>query len=422
MNKAVMELVVGITFVLGVALVATYTIVLSGFTLGTTKKYVVDFKQVYGLKQGDAVRVEGFEKGEVLSLRLLPGGKIRAVMVVSDDVEIYKDGGEVRVTPFSPLGGRVVEIKRGVDGPRGKHVFFDHADGVTVDQAADQAIQGEAEGELLQTLNALVEENRKSVKQIVDNLTHVSKQLTKTDNALGYLLNSEEGGQNLATVGQKLSSSAQRVDRILSRVESGEGVIGGLLKNESKLHKNVDGAVEAGKDSLQSLSRILKDAEDGESALGVLVSDNDPRITQATRGIVSDVKTITGRISEGQGTLGKLSKDDRLYEGFAGTGENLKSITKKIDSGKGLLAVLLEKESGDNARKTLKNLASITDAVNDPEAGAIGLLINDRKLRRRIARITEEVEGLITEFRDSLEDVREQAPVNAFIGAVFSAF
>lgn len=422
MNKAVMELVVGITFVLGVALVATYTIVLSGFTLGTTKKYVVDFKQVYGLKEGDAVRVEGFEKGEVLSLRLLPGGKIRAVMVVSDDVEIYKDGGEVRVTPFSPLGGRVVEIKRGVDGPRGKHVFFDHSDGVPLEEAAELAIQGEAEGELLQTLNALVEENRKSVKTIVDNLTHVSKQLTKTDNALGYLLNSDEGGQNLAAVGQKLSSSAQRVDRILARVESGEGVIGGLLKDKSKLHENVDGAVEAGKDSLQSLARILKDAEDGESALGVLVSDNDPRITQATRGIVSDVKTITGRISDGKGTLGKLSKDDRLYEGFAGTGKNMQRITKKIDSGKGLLAVLLEKESGDNARKTLKNLASITDSVNDPEAGAIGLLINDRKLRRRIARITEEIEGLITEFRDSLEDVREQAPVNAFIGAVFSAF
>ena len=53
----------------------------------------------------------GYEKGEVKQLRLLPGGKIRAVLEVASDVEIYKEKSDVRVTPFSPLGGRVVEMK-----------------------------------------------------------------------------------------------------------------------------------------------------------------------------------------------------------------------------------------------------------------------------------------------------------------------
>lgn len=421
MNKSVVELIVGVVFAAGILVLGAYTIVLSGVHLGSTKRFIVDFERVYGLKKGDAVRVEGYEKGEVKSLRLLSGGKIRAELEVQADVEIYKQNSDVRVTPFSPLGGRVVEIKRGIkDTPRGKYLSYGAAGDVGSPEEAD-VIVGTAEGELLQTLNALVSDNRESVDAIVENLKKVSIQLTRTDNALGYLLNSTDGAKKIQSVADGMASAAQRIDRILARVERGEGVIGGLVEDDSKLHKNVDQALDSGRDSLQSLSKILKRADDGKSALGVLVSD-DPTVTAATKGIVTDVKTVTGKIASGKGTLGKFVHDDKLYDGAANTAKNLDSITAKIDSGKGLLGVLLEKEAGDNARKTLENLGEITDAINDPEGGTIGLLVHDAKLRRRLVRITEEIEGLVTEFRDSLEDVREQAPVNAFIGAVFSAF
>ena len=48
--------------------------------------------------------------------------------------------------------------------------------------------------------------------------------------------------------------------------------------------------------------------------------------------------------------------------------------------------------------------------------------MKDQQFRDRIARIFTEVERLTVEFRDSVEDLREQAPINAFLGAVFAAF
>lgn len=422
MNKTLTEVVVGLVFVAGVLLLGAYTIMISGVTLGATKKYLVDFDQIYGLKEGDAVRVEGHEQGEVKELRLLPGGRIRAVLQVGGEVEIYKEGGRVQVVPFSPLGGRVVEITRGTQTERGTYAYFDHEGGKPLEDAADRdAIRGSAQGELLQTLNSLVEENRTSVRRIVENIEHVSKQLTRTDNALGYLLNEPEGAERLSEVAKGMSSSAQRLDRILERVERGDGVVGGLLEEGHPLETNLTGAVSAGREALEGVSDIVTRANRGESAVGVLVSDNSDA-TQAVEGIVTDVKVVTGKVAEGEGSLGKLVHDDRLYEGAAATAENLESITAKIDEGKGLLGVLLEEESGDNARKTLGHMASITGAIDDPEGGTLGLIVHDQALRDRVVRITEEVEGLVVEFRDSLEDLREQAPVNAFIGAVFSAF
>ena len=418
MSQRKSEVAVGVAFLAAMVLLGVYTIAIKGLSLfGETKSYLVQFDQVYGLKEGDPVRVEGKEVGEVTSLRLLPEGDVLAGIEVPAEVEIYKDGGEVRVQPFSPLGGRVVEIKRGKPSPAGKY------DPVTAEDEPGEVrpIGGVAEGELLQTLNELVETNKADVRKIVANIERVSRQLTKTDNVLGYLLNDELAARKLSEATNSLSSAAQRVDRIVARVEEGQGVVGGLLKEGSPLQRNIEGAAAAADRSLDSLGTILARAERGESALGVVVGDA-PETRDAVKGIVSDVRTITHEVAEGDGTLGKLVRDGRLYESAAGTMENLDTITGRIEGGGGILSVLTEKEAGEDVRQTLRHLSSITAAVDDPEAGTLGLLVHDQALRGRIARVATEIEGLVVEFRDTLEDSREQAPVNAFIGAVFAAF
>jgi phospholipid/cholesterol/gamma-HCH transport system substrate-binding protein len=423
MKKAQLsEVLVGLLFVTGVALLGAYTILITKVAFGDMKKFKVVFREVYGLKEGDAVRVEGHEKGEVKSLRLLPEGGIMCVMEVTEDVTIYKAQSQVRVTPFSPLGGRVIEIERGKDTPAedDTYTYFGKAKGAVDVEEAD-VIQGVAEGELLQTLNALVEENRDNVARIITNLTLVSQQLTRTDNILGYLINSEEGKQRIEGVVEGMSSSANRLDNILSRVEEGQGVIGGLVTPDTALGRDVEATVASARSAFGSASNILGRADEGKSALGVLVGD-DHDAAGAVRAIVHDVSVITSRIAAGEGTLGKLVHDPALYDAATGTMQNVETITERMESGDGILGVLTEKQAGEDVKAILSHTASITKAVDDPNAGMLGLLVHDDALRGRISRIAEEVERLATEFRDSLEDTREQAPVNAFIGAVFSAF
>jgi phospholipid/cholesterol/gamma-HCH transport system substrate-binding protein len=421
-TSALSELVVGGVFALGVTLLGVYTILISGLGISTTKKYVVDFTEIQGLKVNDTVRVEGHEVGEVVSLRLLPGGSIRSVLEVDDDVQIYREGSSVRITPFSPLGGRVVEIERGdAETPRGSYSFYDHPDGTSLDEA--DVIQGEAEGEALASLNKLINDNRENFQALIANLKAASDQLAGRDSVLGYLINDPQGGDKLEEILSRLQSASGHLDSILGRVDQGQGVLGAVTVDGHPLQEDLEGAVDAGRGTLESAERILDRADRGESALGVLVGEDQPARDNLD-GILADVKHISGEISDpqGSGTLTRLVHDDRLYEYASDTFENTASITERVNNNEGVLGALFDEQAGQDVKDTLHNLSEVSAAINDPEAGTLGLLIHDDVVRGRISRIAEQVERLIVEFRDSLEDVREQAPVNAFIGAVFAAF
>ncbi|MBI3724986.1 MCE family protein [bacterium] len=421
------ELIVGLVFFAAMAFLGIYTIVISGVFKGPTKTYLVSFPRIYGLKKGDVVRVEGLDRGEVIDLRLSPkaegeGERVNAKLKVSTDVEIYKDQSEVKVTPFSPLGGRVIEIKRGFDGPRGKHVSLEEAKSMNMSDTQVMII-GTAEGELLQTLNALVEENKPGIARIVSNLATVSDKLTKTDNVLGSLINDSEVATNLQQMSSNLNSTASRLENIVARIDRGDGVIGELVARKSRLHDNLNGAAENANYALGEANVMLSNANKGKSAIGVLVSD-DPVVTADAKTIVRGVASIASDVAAGRGTLGKLVKDDRLYDKAADTFDNVASITSRVASPgtESVAAVLLtDPDAGKHVRSTLEHLDQIASSVDRGE-GALGLIMKDPEFRDRVNRIFKEVERLTVEFRDSVEDLREQAPINAFLGAVFAAF
>lgn len=419
------ELIVGLVFFGAMVFLGAYTIVISGLFKGPQKTYLVSFPRIYGLKKGDQVRVEGLEKGEVSELRLDPQAKgdedrVLARLKVATDVEIYKDQSEVKVTPFSPLGGRIVEIRRGYDSPRGRYLSIEEAEKQSVN-VEEYRIRGTAEGELLQTLNALVDENRPGIAKIVSNLAFVSERLTKTDSVIGALLNDDGTGAELQNMVGELQDTSRSLAKILRRIEQGKGVAGELVAEESPLHDNLNGAVLHANGALSQAEVMLANANSGKSALGVLVS-SDETVSGDARSIVHDISLVTSDVAAGNGSLGKIVKDDRFYEGAAATAENLAIITSNINARKSALGVLLNDEStGLAVKNTLSHLESISNAVDEGK-GAFGLVVKDQQFRDRVARIFTEVERLTVEFRDSVEDLREQAPVNAFLGAVFAAF
>jgi phospholipid/cholesterol/gamma-HCH transport system substrate-binding protein len=417
------ELIVGLVFFFAMIFLGLYTIVISGIFKGERKTYWVSFPTIYGLKKGDQVRVEGLECGEVSHLAIVQDTKgddrIRAQLSVSTDVHIYKDGSEVKVTPFSPLGGRIIEIRRGFESERGEYTTEEDAKAKKL-QGPD-IIPGHAEGELLQTLNQLVEDNKANVKKIVDNLAYVSDRLTKTDSVIGALLNDPGTGSMISDMADQLARTGKALNNIMTRIEHGEGIAGELVAKKSALHDNLNAAVEHANGALGEAQTMLATANKGRSAVGVLVSD-DEYVTADAKHIVRDISLVTSDVAAGKGSLGLLVKDDRLYNGAASTAENLAAISSNIVTSRSAIGVLLnDQDTGTAIKSTLRNLDSISRSVDEGK-GAFGLVVKDQQFRDRIQRIFTEVERLTVEFRDSVEDLREQAPVNAFLGAVFAAF
>ncbi len=99
------------------------------------------------------------------------------------------------------------------------------------------------------------------------------------------------------------------------------------------------------------------------------------------------------------------------------------------------LAVLQGKTSGDpvagiaelisenreDVRATIENVREITRKINEGQ-GTLGLLVNDDELHRNANTLVTDAQTVVRELRESLEDTREQAPVNSFVRAALTSF
>lgn len=78
-------------------------------------------------------------------------------------------------------------------------------------------------------------------------------------------------------------------------------------------------------------------------------------------------------------------------------------------------------ENRADVRQTIKNIESITNKINTGD-GTLGQLVNNDELHRNANTLVTDAQVVVREMRESLEDTREQAPVNSFIRAALTAF
>ncbi|MCS7205689.1 MAG: MlaD family protein [Leptospiraceae bacterium] len=78
-------------------------------------------------------------------------------------------------------------------------------------------------------------------------------------------------------------------------------------------------------------------------------------------------------------------------------------------------------ENRHNVRRTLQNIAEITDKINQGK-GTVGQLINDSKLYDDANTLISNAKITVREMRENLEDTREQAPVTNFIRILLTSF
>ena len=78
-------------------------------------------------------------------------------------------------------------------------------------------------------------------------------------------------------------------------------------------------------------------------------------------------------------------------------------------------------ENRTNVRDTIENISQIVKKINQGK-GTLGILVNDDEMSRNANTLVNDAKIVVRELRESLEDTREQAPVNSFLRAVFTAF
>jgi phospholipid/cholesterol/gamma-HCH transport system substrate-binding protein len=180
------------------------------------------------------------------------------------------------------------------------------------------------------------------------------------------------------------TKSAVEFDQVLSKVPRLVDDLRPILedvRNISQSLRNVIGTAE-GESSLKemlanfnkaskSLSHLAQGLEKGEGTLGKLLKDDqlyrELRLTvQDIQGSVRHLNTFSERLSRGEGTLGKLAKDDSLYQQAQQALTRLNSIAQKIDKAEGTLGKLVnDKSLYTDAQKAIKNVNQAMEGVKE---------------------------------------------------------
>lgn len=292
-SHAFSDLITGIFMLTVLALLAYFTIVISGVDLVRGKERVkatVAFKQVGGLKDHDAVMYRGTKVGTVEKITLCDDG-LKVLLDIDKSVKIRKGYG-ITVCALTMLGGNYLQI--------------DEGDGEEIDYLTTELVG-----------NPPIDWMR-DVAQISANI----KKFTES--------------QELKDTMESVRSITAKADAIVTRVEAGEGMAGRLLSKDDKLYNDVSSAVVEAKEAFAHANsitarfddeKLVQELRDGIAAFkkacesmdfGDSVKGDVKEVSDSAKRLLASLNEMVDRAKSGEGTIGRLMKEDGMYNEVEG--------------------------------------------------------------------------------------------------------
>jgi phospholipid/cholesterol/gamma-HCH transport system substrate-binding protein len=113
-----------------------------------------------------------------------------------------------------------------------------------------------------------------------------------------------------------------------------------------------------------TLGKLIKDEKLYDTALST-VSNLQDTATEI-KATVADARKVVDQVNSGKGTVGKLMTDDKLWRETTESMTNLKEILQKVNQGQGTVGKLVnDQEFYKNAKLTLQKLDQATESLED---------------------------------------------------------
>jgi phospholipid/cholesterol/gamma-HCH transport system substrate-binding protein len=292
---------VGLFFVIGLLLVlAGIEVTVGTGLLHSRYRLYVKYPSVEGLRNGDAVQVAGVKLGTVgdialqtdgvrvrldlgkeavvrrdsvatLEAQLLSGNRFITISLGSPSAPILKDGDTIE-GEVPPSMTRLVSDMRDV-----AHSVQSLADSLNENQER-----------LLTNVNTMIEQNRASLRQTLENVESVTAKLDRGDGTLAKLINDP-------TLYDRATVVMADLQKVSDRLARGEGDLGRLV--------NSDGA-------------LYDDAREAVARLNVTATN---------------LEEISTQVRNGEGTLGRFMTDDSLYQDAQSAMRGLDRATASVE-------------------------------------------------------------------------------------------
>ncbi len=177
-----------------------------------------------------------------------------------------------------------------------------------------------------------------------------------------------------------------------------------------------DGTMDNLRAASEQIKTIAGRLSSGEGTLGRLLSADDSIYTNLATTVAS-LKAVAGRLEHGQGVLGKLlSTNDTLYADFAAATKALRATAERIEKGDGSLQKLLADDSRlyNDLSAGVAALKNVAERI-DKGQGLLGKITTDDSLYK-------DIQNTVKDLRQTIDDYRETTPVTTFTSVFFGAF
>jgi len=137
--------------------------------------------------------------------------------------------------------------------------------------------------------------------------------------------------------------------------------------------RSVSGKIASGEGSV---GKLIYDDSFYNSALATVSNLNNT--ASEAKASLAEARKIIDSVNAGQGSIGKMVKDEKLYQEASESMTNLKEILKKMNSGEGTVGKLInDQEFYKNAKLTLQKVDKATEGLEDQgPLSVLGILAN----------------------------------------------
>ncbi|MGB3565121.1 MAG: MlaD family protein [Thermoanaerobaculia bacterium] len=331
------ELKVGILVIVSliVAALAIFLVGERSNVFARKNDYFVRFESVSGLATGNPVQLNGVIVGSVHRVVLPEDVEEQYLTVwVSIDrryADRVREDSRARIKTLGLLGDKYIELTSGSPGFAQIESGGEIRTGAATDVEKIIATGGDAVENLvaisysLRTilermeagegiLGELTTESetgtraKKSLVETFETFRDITAKLDSGEGTLGKLIND-------SSLADSAESAVAHLDGILGQVESGEGAVAALL-NDPATRDKVDQTLDAMSTMTQDLSALVADIKDGEGLLATMLFDKEygAEVRQDIQQMIMNLRVLSDRLEQGDGTLGQLINDPQVYE------------------------------------------------------------------------------------------------------------
>lgn len=286
------ETKVGIFVIIAIGVFMFMTLGIGALRLSSSgySPYTVSFDDVSGLSKKAEVKIAGVKVGWVESIELTDTGRAQAHILVSEKYALY-DNAYAIVRQEGLIGTKYLEV-----------------------------IPGDPMLPKLHSGNTLARPGREavSVDELLFKFKNIANHVEQVTDSIKDAFTGQERSDQLKSMVENLSNASAKIERLASSLDHT------FSDKEDVLRQIVD--------NIQDFTKTLKDDLPSLKDNLTMSADSISKAADEAREGFNSISSVTQKIDEGRGLLGKLINEDDMYRDIKTAVSGIKNYLAKFES------------------------------------------------------------------------------------------